>query len=74
MLFLLATIHLAIAVVLYNVAVATTEPRVLNRPMAAVAAAVWPLSLPAVVVVALATRSRGEGVVTPDETLVRVGS
>lgn len=72
MLFLLSAIHLAIAVALYNIAIATTDPRVLNRPLAAIAAATWPLSLPIVVVVALTTRSQSGTDHAQDETYVRV--
>ncbi|MCE1238276.1 MAG: hypothetical protein LWW93_18145 [Hyphomicrobiales bacterium] len=74
MLFLLAIIHLATALILYNVAIATTDPRVLNRPLAAIAAAVWPLSLPVVVAVALATPPQSGPADVPEENLVRIGN
>lgn len=74
MLFLLAAIHVAIAVALYNIAIATTDPRVLNRPMAAIAAAIWPLSLPIVLVVALASRSPRCTDGAREDGYVRVGN
>lgn len=60
MTYVFISIYLGVCAVLYLVAIATTAPDVLVKPLAALAALLWPVAIPFTIVVAVFSKASRE--------------